>query len=381
VLPANRAARVVDAAGLFVVPGYIDVHNHSSFDAEMRSYVKNGVTTVRFAGVNQDAVVAIRDRVESGQVAGPRILSCGPMLDKHPPSYPQWTSPVSTVEEAVTTARKLLEEDGVEALLVVQQITPDMLKAIADIAHEHNRPLVGQIWFTDAREASELGIDEIDNSARVYASREYPRERMLSYKSLPDRLGIFARSWATVDWDLTRPMMEAMVEHGVYWANTLVVHQAQARVNVDELQSDADYKNLFGEQEYKAWQDFLAFVESTWTDDDRRIMGIACEKRLEWTARFREMGGKVVTGTDMSFGGIMIHTEFRNQLRAGFTPLEILTAATGTSAKALRIDDRVGTVQAGKLADALVLNRDPLKDIGALRDIRHVFKGGQEVLV
>ena len=98
-----RGIRVVDAPGKTVVPGLIDLHTHSTFDADMRVYVKNGVTAIRFAGLNQDAVVTLRDRVMRNEVPGPRIFSCGPMLDKAPPAYPRWTSPVNTPAEAFNT--------------------------------------------------------------------------------------------------------------------------------------------------------------------------------------------------------------------------------------------------------------------------------------
>jgi hypothetical protein len=159
-VPGTKAMNI---SGKTIVPGLIDLHNHSTFDADMRAYLKNGVTSIRFAGLNQDAVVVLRDRIQRRELAGPRIFSCGPMLDKTPPAYPRWTSPVNTPGEAAATARRLILEDEVEALLVTQQITPDILSAVVDVAHEFARPVVGQIWFTDGHEAAALGIDELDN--------------------------------------------------------------------------------------------------------------------------------------------------------------------------------------------------------------------------
>src|SRR6185295_2355609 len=79
-----QGATAIDVSGKTIVPGLIDLHNHSTFDADMRAYLKNGVTSIRFAGLNQDAVVTLRERVERREVPGPRIFSCGPMLDKTP---------------------------------------------------------------------------------------------------------------------------------------------------------------------------------------------------------------------------------------------------------------------------------------------------------
>lgn len=371
-------ATAMDVSGKTIVPGLIDLHNHSTFDADMRAYVKNGVTTIRFAGLNQDAVVALRDQVERREVPGPRIFSCGPMLDKTPPAYPRWTSQVNTPAEAAETARRLLLEDKVEALLVTQQITPDILLAVVEIAHEFDRPVVGQIWFTDGREAAGLGIDELDNYSRIFASAEYPPERLLAYRSIGERLSLTARGWATIDWNLTQPIMEAMVEHGVSYCPTLVIHQHQVEAT-GPLQADRDYQTLFGEEERNEWAAFLKYIQGNWTENDRRDMAAAYDKRVEWIDRFHSMGGTIVVGTDMQFGGIVVHRELRNLEEAGLSRMEVIVAATGLAARELGKAESLGTLQAGKLADMVVLNHDPLRDLSALRDIAHVLKDGEIV--
>jgi Amidohydrolase family len=376
-LAAPPSARRVTAAGKTIVPGLIDLHNHSTFDADMRVYLKNGVTTIRFAGLNQDAVVRLRERASRAEVTAPRILSCGPMLDRTPPAYPKWTSPVDTPAEAAATARRLLTEERVEALLVTQQIPPELMRPIVDVAHEFGRPVVGQIWHTDGREAAELGIDQLDNSSRIFASREYPKARLLSYRSIAERLGLLARGWMAIDWELTAPIMEAMVAHGVSYCPTLVVHQNQAGVGLRELEADRDYRTMYGEAERREWAAFIDYVQGTWTAEDQRCMAVATEQRIEWMRRFHAMGGTLVVGVDMQFGGIMLHRELQNLAAAGLSPLEVIAAATGRSARELGMGDSLGTIEAGKLADLLVINGNPLDDLAALRDIDRVVKDGQ----
>jgi len=373
------AARVVDAPAGTLLPGLIDLHIHSTFDADMRVYLKNGVTSVRFAGLNQDAVARLRARIEQGEIPGPRVFSCGPMLDVSPPAFPEWTSPVGTPEEAAAAARRLLREDGVDGLIVTQRITPALLRPIVEVAHGFGRPVVGQLWATDAREAAEIGIDQLDNNSRLFASRAYPPERLLRYGSIAERLALLARGWTTVDWDLTTPMMEAMVRRGVAFCPTLVVTQHRITVGAEALRADPDYLAEFGPAERAEWEAFHARVGGAWTEEDRAVMRAALEQRQEWMRRFHALGGTLVLGTDMQFGGIMVHAELRNLAAAGLTPLEVIAAGTGRAAKKLGLAERLGTLRPGRLADLLLVRGDPLRDLGALRDLALVVKGGQVV--
>jgi hypothetical protein len=298
------------------------------------------------------------------------------MLDKSPPAYPQWTSTVNTPAEADRTARRLLSHDRVEALLVTQQITPDLLEPVVLAAHEFGRPVVGQVWATDGAQAARIGIDQLDNTSRIFASREYPTERLLAYRTVAERLALLGRGWAAVDWDLTRTIIDTMVELNVVHCPTLVVTQAQAQTITAELKLDWDYQTEFGAAEYQTWATFLAYIESTWTQADRDFLSRSIEMRLEWMRWFRASGGRLVSGTDMQFGGIMLHRELLNLQEVGLSAMEVIAAATSDAAIALRMNDALGSLEAGKLADLIVVNRDPCIDLRHLREISYVVKGG-----
>ena len=78
----------------------------------------------------------------------------------------------------------------------------------------------------------------------------------------------------------------------------------------------------------------------------------------------------------MQFGGIMLHRELRNLQEAGLSPMEVIVAATREAAIALGMADALGTIQRGKLADVVIVDRDPCIDLRHLREIAHVIKGG-----
>ena len=369
--PATR----VTLAGKTLVPGLIEAHTHACFDADMLAYVKNGITTIRFAGLDQGDVVELRERVERGALIGPRILSCGPMIDLPPVAYPEWSVAVETPGEAAAAAERLIVEDRVEYLILTQRVTAPVMRAVVDAAHALGRTVVTQSWALDGGEVAELGIDEVHNTSRVFISKAYPAARLIDYASIAERLGLTGRGWATIDWDATTPLMEAMIERGVPYCGMHVIAQFLVGEGVPELEADADFADIFGEAERTAFCDFVERLSGMWTAEDRDYWERANEARMEWMRRFRAMGGRLLVGTDTQFSGIMLHRELANITALGASPLEVIAMASGGNARAMRLEE-LGTVEAGKRADIVVLNRDPLADLGALRDIETVFRDG-----
>jgi imidazolonepropionase-like amidohydrolase len=365
--------------GKTIIPGLIEAHTHASFDADMRAYVKNGVTTIRFAGLDQAVVTQLRKRIDGGALIGPRILSCGPMIDQPPPAYPEWSVSVNTPAEAAATAERLILDHDLDALILTQRVTAPVMQAVIAVAHAHGRPVVGQTWAVDGWEAAILGIDELHTSSRVYASAAYPRERLLRYASIADRLALASRAWASIDWEATRPIMEVMVERGVRYCGMQVITQFQVGEGIEELEADADYAAMFGEAERSAFRDFARRLQGSWTREDLDYGRLANDRRVEWMRRFRALGGVLLAGTDMQFGGIMLHRELRNLEALGMSRLDVIAAATGGCARALRMETKLGTVHEGLWADLVLLRSDPLRDLGALRDIACVFKDGTVV--
>jgi hypothetical protein len=373
-------ATIRKVPGKTIIPGLIEAHTHAAFDADMRAYLKNGITAIRFAGLSQDDVGRLSARITAGEVIGPHILSCGPMIDQPAPAYPEWSMTVSTPDEASRLANRLIVDYGLDALIVVQRVTVPVLKAVIDTAHARKVPVVGQIWAIDGEEAADLGIDELHTSSRVYRSRAYHAERLVNYSSIPERLALTSRAWASLDWDLTLPIMERMVEKQVKYCGMQVITQYQTGDGVDFLENDRDFHTLFGDGERQAFRGFTRRLQGGWSAEDLDYARRANDRRMEWMARFRAMGGTLLAGTDMQFGGIMLHRELRNLAILGLSPLDVIATATSVNARAAGLDGVSGTIRAGLRADMVVLNGDPLANLSALRDIDTVLKAGEFVV-
>lgn len=370
--------RVMDLPGRTILPGLIDLHVHSSFPSEMTGYLTHGVTSIRFAGIDLPAWHAISARVAARDPVGPRLFNLGPMLDRRPPAWPSWSDPFESPEEAGRVAERLLDAERTDGLIAVQQVTPPDLRVIVAAAHRRDRPVVGQLWRTDAGEAAAIGIDQLDNTSRIAASREYHGERLFTYRSVSERLSIVSGLWLTIDWDESQRLMEAMVRHGVAYGPTFVVLEQTVGLHAEVLTDDPAFSTLFGAEEQAAWVGFVNSMSGNWTQGDRdRWLG-SLETRREWIRRFHGMGGRLVVGTDMPFGGLAIIRELQILHECGLSTLEVITAATGEAARVMRRDD-LGILEAGRLADLIVVDGDPLADLEALRRIALVLLGGERV--
>jgi hypothetical protein len=373
---AAWAGARLDGARRTVVPGLFDLHIHTTLDTDMRCYLRNGVMTVRFGGIDSASVADLRTRIAATDRPMPRVLSLGPMLDVAPPSWPRWARVLTGPEDARAVALELLTTEDLDGLFVVQGVTADMLRAIVEVAHAHDRPVVGQSWQVGAIECAELGVDQLDNTSRVVASRTVPDAELVRPGPVPNRLALLARAWTHVDWDLTTPILEAMVAKGVAYCPTFVISHYLAGIGRDDLEHDQDYLHLFDQANHVEFADLVEHMNGTWTAEDAYYWTAAFENRYEWVRRFHKLGGVVLAGTDMQYGGIQLHRELANLEACGLSRLEVITAATGAAARAAGMSATLGLIQEGKVADFVVLRASPLEGLANLRGIDLVVQDG-----
>src|SRR5215211_3553994 len=163
---APAGAQVIDATGLTVLPGLIELHTHVPSPLAMALYVQQGITSIRFAGSTLGAVPRLRQTIASGQFPGPRVFSCGPLLDEPPAAWAMSSTEVTDAATARAAATSTMDAEA-EALIVAQRIRPTTLAAIAAAAHARDVPVTGQVWTTSVREALQAGMDGVENTARL----------------------------------------------------------------------------------------------------------------------------------------------------------------------------------------------------------------------
>jgi len=171
-----------------------------------------------------------------------------------------------------------------------------------------------------------------------------------------------------------------MIENQVKYCGMQVITQYQTGEGIDFLEADPDFQSLFGEGERQAFRAFSQRLQGGWSAEDLDQARRANDRRIEWMQRFHALGGTLLAGTDMQFGGIMLHRELRNLESLGLSRMDVIATATSANAAALGLKAVCGTLRAGLRADIVILNKDPLTDLSALRDIDSVIKAGELVV-
>jgi hypothetical protein len=236
--------------------------------------------------------------------------------------------------------------------------------------------VAGQFWQVDGLECAELGVDQVDNTSRIFVTNALSLKSLLEPMPVPRRLALLARAWADIDWDLTMPLVESMVDHGVAYCPTFVVADYLCGIGRDELERDRDYAEMFDEADHSVFARLANQMDTDWTPEDAEYWRMSLDNKAEWVRRFHTLGGIVLPGTDMQYGGIQLHRELINLEACGLSKREVIAAATGRAAQAAGVSGTLGFIEQGKTADFLVLGSDPLDDLANLRDIELVVQNG-----
>lgn len=350
------AGMIIDVQGKTVLPGLIDAHVHllredqapvddqtlaqyitDGLPAELQAYLSHGVTTIKSTGDIVEPFLQVRDSLARGEMLGPRLFLVGPVLTAHG-GHPAATlfrgnpwrrarqSKELTTETEARTAVRQLSELGVDAIKFVYQGSVDEKKPYLFGPGISLRKITPQIMkaIIDETHTHQLRVTahtmDLEDAMAVLEAGSDGLEHGVARSQVPDdKLGTL------------------LLERGASYVPTLITR----RPNLLKT-AMANLKQL------------------------------------------ADQGVRIVLGTDTPVGGALSGLttlkELELMVQAGMSPEQVIQAATRNAAQHLGKLDEFGTLEAGKLADLIIVEGDPLMDITVMHNIEVVIKGGKVVV-
>ncbi len=358
-IPIPPGAKVLDLGSATVLPGLIDTHTHlflheGDYDEQLLKWsqakraiyatnhakktLEAGFTTIRDVETEgaMYADVALRDAINAGIVPGPRIKTSTRALSVTGGYALYGYSPDITVP----TGAQLIDGEAEARRAVREQIKygADWIKIYID---SHRRryiadTLVGSPTFSDAElrgimeEANNMGVRVC---AHAYTSQAAQRAVKAGIRSIEH--GLY----------LDEPTFRMMGQSNVYWVPTLYA--------------------------------YMMLEEETTAPERKRILHNTVEKHRETFRRALKTDVKIAFGVDITGYHGTNAKEFELMVKYGMAPMRAIQSATSVAAELLEMQNQIGSIEAGKLADIIAVQGDPLKDIRALQKVGFVMKDGK----
>jgi len=354
-------ARVIDLEGRAVMPGLADMHVHLmggwdgvgsdwlGYQRYLNALLYSGVTTVFDLGNIMPFVLQLRDEVAAGTIAGPRIYCVGPLVDDADPSWPPFSVGL-VIDSQVADVVAMLERSGVDAVKAYGGLSVPLLRELVEVASGSSLPVIADLW-------SRNGSYDV-TAAGIAALAHAPTREI-------DQLSF-----------------DLIVEKKTMVITTLAVQESHSRRRFEEpafldhpLIANTTPPAFLAALREHATQDL--------TDEDKKVAaasGVKLDIATKNVQRLHRAGILLVAGTDAPYPGVAqgegIHRELELLVEAGLSPLEAITTATRNAALLIGAEDW-GTITAGKVADLIVVEGRPDRDIRRTRDIHMVMRGGR----
>src|SRR5918994_966718 len=361
----NETAKVnfLNLTGKYVIPGLFDMHAHVA-GVRKNSYNQNfsenalemlldyGITTIRNPAGPTNQSIALKHNVSEGNIEGPEIFTAGRLLNGLQIAIPFVEKQISTEEQAREEVRHQAAA-GVDYVKLYVGLPPNLVKAAIDEAHSQGIRVIGHLYMTSWTDAANLGIDALTHGVPVspfLLPSGDKREQFLENGGGPFDHFLWLD---LVDLNSTevKEMINALVENDIPVDPTLSIYEAMLK--------DNGYDNGFsGPQNQLRWA-----------------------KVLQLTKIMYDNGVHILSGSDIpNFGlvpGASLHNELVLLAEAGIKSSEVIQIATNNGAKALGIDDMVGTIQPEKQADIIILSANPIENIRNTKEIEAVIVDGR----
>jgi len=384
--PAKNV-RMIDGTGQYLIPGLWDMHVHSAFgdwfpggrDIILPLFIANGVTGVRDVGGDVPVLMQWRKEIATGQIVGPRMVISGPMLDGYLPDgklrFPS-SVPVTTPESAVAAVDSL-KAQGVDFIKVQSVISHDAYLAAAAEAHKQGLPIVGHVPDkVRLKEVIEAGQKSIEHLMGIFEGCSTEEDKFIQGQ------GNLKVLLTTQDQQRCNGLLKLLAQNQTWQVPTLAWQRGGTFLDQRDLKHQPLDKYVPAYWRDVTWKRFTDEMMPDLLHDPLALRQEYFADNLKMVGAMHHAGVQFLAGTDTVPGvyimpGFSLHDELANFVEAGFTPMEALQTATSNPAKFMGMEDSLGSIASGKIADLVLLGADPLVDIKNTQKINAVIVNGR----
>lgn len=371
----------IDFTGKSVIPGFVMLHEHmfypsttpgKTFGLDQMSYsfpllyLAGGVTMMRTAGsIMPQADVSIKQWINQGKIPGPKMDVTSPHMDRE--GLPIVEFFTFENKEQAKNQVEFYADMGVTSIKVYNFINREDLKVIVEAAHERNMKVTGHLCSITYREAADIGIDNIEHGFGSCPDFLADKE--------PDECNPFmTSSLLQVDpkSELVEDLINHLVKKNVALTTTINVWDPYTNREVVPGGGLKALAPLAKEKVYERWV----------SKQGKDSIDYAVFNKLKiLDKKFSDAGGLLVAGTDPTYDGRIVPGYANMRLleilvEMGFTTQEAVKICTLNGAKYLELEETIGTIEAGKIADLIILEENIKDNVTAIRSKKIVFKNG-----
>ena len=394
--------KIYPSSGKYLIPGLWDSHVHFSYERDLSDAMPNlflahGITSVRDTGGEFNFVNKFKQDATKSPKAKTRVMIAGPLIDGKFNVYdgssealPLLSIKNNGLKQLEQNALRLIESK-VDFLKAYEMLSPEQFKLLAEIAKKYNLKLTGHIPLSmNVIDASNMGLNSIEHLRNIELSMTNQsemlfQERKILLKNKSKIKGSTLRSMLhkkqrmrsiyNLDSSKIKNVVEVLAKNDTWQIPTmrLLSNKAYKKYKYPEF---IPLLNLLPKTKKNEWIEKINLIPETL---DEQIVDYA-----EWSSNMvrymHENGISFMAGTDTPIGflipGLSLHQELEDLNNSGLSKLETIQTATINPARYFDIQDSLGRIKSGFIADLVILNKNPLEDISNTQSILAVIKDG-----
>ena len=351
-----HTGRVIDAGAGVVMPGLIEMHAHLGKEfgeALGRIWLAYGITSVRNPAANAYDALEDKEAIGAGVRRGPRVFATGGPFDALRIFYSGGVGLGPGGDQQLALELQKTVQLGYDLIKTYVRLDDRLQKRVIDFAHANGMPVTSHEIYPDVASGAD-GVEHIRGTSRRGYS---PKVTALNH------------SYQDVIEMLTASKMTITPTLGIQGAYQLAVARDPSRLD------DVRFRTLFPAALVRAAELQAKNIPPREFDARSAVL----QPARDTIRRVVQGGGIVIAGTDSPINpyAIAYHTELEHFAESGLTPFQVLQTATLRAAEALGEGANLGTIEAGKLADLVIVGGDPLADVRNARNVRTVIKNGE----